>query len=87
MTTAAQYIYPATPTPNLRLAKRCLPTVQLWIYRFQQGAMDDSGKADEWGFTPHPGWDGTLVSNALGQLVGIIGTNQEQDLASCLYDG
>lgn len=47
--------------------------------------MDDSGKGNEWGFTPHPGWDGTLVSNALGQMVGIIGTNQEQYLASWLF--
>lgn len=52
---------------------------------FQRGAMEDAGNDDTWGAIPFPGPDGTLVVNGFGQMVGIVPTNAEQDLAAWLF--
>lgn len=52
---------------------------------FQQAANDDIGSTDVWGAIPWAGPDGTLAVNPHGQMVGIVGTNPDQDLASWLF--
>lgn len=52
---------------------------------FQNAAMEEAGNTDVWGFIPFPGPDGTKVVNSFGQMVGIVQTNPEQDLASWIF--
>jgi len=52
---------------------------------FQESANADIGSTDVWGAVPWPGPDGDLAVNPHGQMVGIIGTNPDQDLASWLF--
>ncbi len=52
---------------------------------FQVTAMEEAGNADEWGTIPFPGPDGTQVVNAFGQMIGVVQTNPEADLASWIF--
>jgi multiple sugar transport system substrate-binding protein len=52
---------------------------------FQQAAMDEAGNADVWGAIPYPGPDGTKHVNSFGQMIGVVETNPEQDLASWIF--
>jgi ABC-type glycerol-3-phosphate transport system substrate-binding protein len=52
---------------------------------FQQSANDDIGSTDVWGAIPWAGPDGDLAVNPHGQMVGIIETNPDQDLASWIF--
>ena len=52
---------------------------------FQQSANDEIGSTDVWGAIPWAGPDGDLAVNPHGQMVGIIETNPDQDLASWLF--
>jgi ABC-type glycerol-3-phosphate transport system substrate-binding protein len=52
---------------------------------FQAAAMSEAGNSDAWGAIPFPGPDGTRVVNAFGQMVGIVNTNPDQDLASWIF--
>jgi multiple sugar transport system substrate-binding protein/sn-glycerol 3-phosphate transport system substrate-binding protein len=52
---------------------------------FQAAAFEEAGNDDVWGPIPWPGVDGSKYVDAFGQLVGIIETNPEQDLASWIF--
>jgi ABC-type glycerol-3-phosphate transport system substrate-binding protein len=51
---------------------------------FQAAAMTEAGSTDEWGAIPFPGPEGRYV-NAFGQMIGIVSTNPDQDLASWIF--
>jgi ABC-type glycerol-3-phosphate transport system substrate-binding protein len=51
---------------------------------FQAAAMTDAGNTDEWGAIPFPGPEGRYV-NAFGQMIGIVRTNPDADLASWIF--
>ena len=76
---------PSYPNPEFAARQTLFASGSTAGQSFQQGAVDDAGKGDEWGFIPYPGPDGTLVVNSLGQMVGIVRTNPEQDMASWLF--
>ncbi len=52
---------------------------------FQEAANEAIGSTDVWGAIPWAGPDGTLAVNPHGQMVGIVGTNPDQDLAAWLF--
>ena len=52
---------------------------------FQESANADAGSTDVWGAIPWAGPDGTLAVNPHGQMVGIVETNPDQDLASWIF--
>lgn len=52
---------------------------------FQRSAMDDAGNTDTWSAIAFPGPNGTQVVDAFGQLIGVVQTNPDQDLASWLF--
>ena len=47
--------------------------------------MEEASNEDEWGAIPYPGPDGTLAVDAFGQMIGVVQTNEEADLASWLF--
>ena len=51
---------------------------------FQASAMTDAGNTDEWSTIPFPGPSGRFV-NAFGQMIGVVNTNPDQDLASWIF--
>ena len=52
---------------------------------FQRAANEEIGSTDVWGGIPWAGPDGTLVVNPHGQMVGIVPTNPDQDLATWIF--
>jgi ABC-type glycerol-3-phosphate transport system substrate-binding protein len=52
---------------------------------FQASAMTDAGNADEWSAIPFPGPNGDRYVNAFGQMIGVVKTNPDQDLASWIF--
>jgi multiple sugar transport system substrate-binding protein len=52
---------------------------------FQKAAFEDAGNADTWGPIWWPAVDGSKYVDAFGQMVGIIETNPDQDLASWIF--
>jgi multiple sugar transport system substrate-binding protein len=52
---------------------------------FQEGANEAIGSTDVWGAIPWAGPDGTLAVNPHGQMVGVVQTNPDQDLASWIF--
>jgi multiple sugar transport system substrate-binding protein len=52
---------------------------------FQASAMTDAGNTDEWGAIPFPGPNGDQLVNAFGQMIGVVSTNPDQDLASWIF--
>jgi ABC-type glycerol-3-phosphate transport system substrate-binding protein len=52
---------------------------------FQEAANEAIGSTDVFGAIPWAGPDGTLAVNPHGQMVGIVGTNPDQDLATWLF--
>jgi len=47
--------------------------------------MSDVESTDVWSTIPFPGPDGTLAVNSFGQMIGVIESNADQDLASWLF--
>jgi ABC-type glycerol-3-phosphate transport system substrate-binding protein len=47
--------------------------------------MEEAGNADVWGAIPYPGPNGTLAVDAFGQMIGVVQTNPEADLASWIF--
>jgi ABC-type glycerol-3-phosphate transport system substrate-binding protein len=76
---------PSFPNPEFAGRLALFATSSTAGIPFQQSAMDDAGNADEWGAIAFPGPDGTQAVNAFGQMVGIVRTNPDQDLASWLF--
>jgi ABC-type glycerol-3-phosphate transport system substrate-binding protein len=52
---------------------------------FQASAMTDAGNTDTWGAIAFPGPSGDKFVNAFGQMVGVVKTNPDQDLASWIF--
>jgi D-xylose transport system substrate-binding protein len=76
---------PSFPNPEFAARQALFATSSTAGIPFQRGAMEDAGNDDEWGTIAYPGPDGTQVVDAFGQMVGIVGTNPEQDLASWIF--
>lgn len=52
---------------------------------FQRSAMEDAGNTDTWSAIPFVGPNGTKAVDAFGQLIGVVQTNPDKDLASWLF--
>lgn len=73
------------PNPEMATRKALFTTSSTAGIPFQLAAFEEAGNDDEWSLIPFPGPDGNLAVNAFGQLIGIVGTSPEQDLASWLW--
>ena len=76
---------PSFPNPEFAARQALFATSSTAGQPFQQGAMDEVGNEDVWGAIGFPGPNGTVAVNAFGQMVGVVATNAEQDLASWLF--
>jgi multiple sugar transport system substrate-binding protein/sn-glycerol 3-phosphate transport system substrate-binding protein len=76
---------PSFPNPEFAARQALFATSSTAGQPFQQAAMDDAGNTDTWGAIAYPGPDGDLNVNAFGQMIGIVQTNEDQDLASWLF--
>ena len=76
---------PSFPNPEFAARQALFATSSTAGQPFQQAAMDEAGNTDVWGMIPYPGPDGTKVVNAFGQMIGVVQTNPEQDLASWIF--
>jgi ABC-type glycerol-3-phosphate transport system substrate-binding protein len=73
------------PNPEFATRKALFTTSSTAGIPFQLAAFEDAASDDEWVLLPFPGPDGNLAVNAFGQMIGIVGSNPEQDLASWLW--
>lgn len=73
------------PNPEMATRKALFTVSSTAGIPFQLAAFEDAGNDDEWGLIPFPGPDGNLAVNAFGQMIGIVGTTPEEDLASWLW--
>ena len=76
---------PSFPNPEFAGRLALFATSSTAGIPFQQSAMDDAANTDVWGAIAFPGPDGTKYVNAFGQMVGVVRTNPDQDLASWLF--
>jgi len=76
---------PSFPNPEFAARQALFATSSTAGTPFQQAAMDEVGNADVWGAIPFVGPNGTQVVDAFGQMIGIVRTNPDQDLASWLF--
>lgn len=76
---------PSFPNPEFAGRLALFATSSTAGIPFQRAAMEDAGNEDVWGAIPFPGPDGTKYVNAFGQMVGVVRTNPEQDLASWIF--
>jgi multiple sugar transport system substrate-binding protein len=76
---------PSYPNPEFAGRLALFATSSSAGIPFQQAAMDDAGNADTWSAIAFPGPNGTQVVDAFGQLIGVVKTNPDQDLASWLF--
>ncbi|MGD8857066.1 MAG: extracellular solute-binding protein, partial [Chloroflexota bacterium] len=73
------------PNPEFATRKALMVASSTAGIPFQAAAFEDAGNDDEWILLPFPGPDGTLAVNAFGQLIGVVATSPEKDLASWLW--
>jgi D-xylose transport system substrate-binding protein len=73
------------PNPEMATRKALFTTSSTAGIPFQAAAFEEVGSSDEWSLIPFPGPDGNLAINAFGQLIGIVDTNETQNLASWLW--
>ena len=76
---------PSFPNPEFAARQALFATSSTAGFPFQGFAMSDAENDDDWGAIPYPGPNGTLSVDAFGQMVGIVSTNAEQDLASWVF--
>lgn len=76
---------PSFPNPEFAGRQALFATSSTAGQPFQQSAMDEVENDDVWGAIGFPGPNGTIAVNAFGQMVGIVATNAEQDLASWIF--
>lgn len=76
---------PSFPNPEFAARQALFATSSTAGIPFQAAAMEDAGNDDEWGAIAYPGPDGNMVVDAFGQMIGIVETNPEQDLASWIF--
>ena len=73
------------PNPEFATRKALFTMSSTAGIPFQLAAFEDAGVDDTWSIIPFPGPDGNLAVNAFGQLIGIVETTPEEDLASWLW--
>ena len=73
------------PNPEFATRKAMFTATSTAGIPFQLAAFEDAGNDDEWLIVPFPGPDGNLAVNAFGQMIGIVGSTPEEDLASWLW--
>jgi len=76
---------PSFPNPEFAARQALFATSSTAGIPFQRAAMEEASNEDEWGAIPYPGPDGTLAVDAFGQMIGVVQTNEEADLASWLF--
>lgn len=76
---------PSFPNPEFAGRLALFVTSSTAGIPFQQAAMEEAGNQDVWGAIAFPGPDGTLAVDAFGQMIGIVQTNPEADLASWIF--
>lgn len=76
---------PSFPNPEFAGRLALFATSSTAGIPFQAAAMADAANEDEWGAIPFPGPDGSKSVDAFGQMVGIVQTNPDQDLASWIF--
>lgn len=76
---------PSFPNPEFAGRLTLVATSSTAGIPFQASAMEEAGNNDNWGATPFVGPDGNPVVNAFGQMIGIVRTNPDQDLASWIF--
>jgi ABC-type glycerol-3-phosphate transport system substrate-binding protein len=76
---------PSFPNPEFAGRLALFATSSTAGIPFQASAMEEAGNTDEWGAIPFPGPNGTLAVDAFGQMIGIVQTNEDADLASWLF--
>ncbi|MFN2161923.1 MAG: extracellular solute-binding protein [Candidatus Promineifilaceae bacterium] len=73
------------PNPEFATRKAMFTMTSTAGIPFQLAAFEDAGNDDEWLLIPFVGPDGNQAVNAFGQLIGIVNTSEEEDLASWLW--
>lgn len=73
------------PNPEFATRKALITSSSTAGIPFQLAAFEEAGSADEWVLLPFPGPDGNLAVDAFGQMIGIVGSSPEADLASWLW--
>jgi multiple sugar transport system substrate-binding protein/sn-glycerol 3-phosphate transport system substrate-binding protein len=73
------------PNPEFATRKAMFTTTSTAGIPFQLAAFEDAGNDDEWLLIPFPGPDGNQAVNAFGQMIGIMPSTPEEDLASWLW--
>lgn len=73
------------PNPEFATRKALFTMSSTAGIPFQLAAFEDAASDDEWVLLPFVGPDGNQAVNAFGQMIGIVGSNPEQDLASWLW--
>jgi ABC-type glycerol-3-phosphate transport system substrate-binding protein len=76
---------PSFPNPEFAARLALFATSSTAGIPFQQSAMEDAGNEDVWGPIAYPGLDGTPYVNSFGQMIGVVATNDDTDLASWLF--
>jgi len=76
---------PSFPNPEFAGRLALFTTSSTAGIPFQRGAMEEAGSEDVWGTIPFPGPDGDQYVNAFGQMLGIVDTNPDANLASWLF--
>lgn len=76
---------PSFPNPEFAARQALFAVSSTAGQPFQQAAMDDAGNTDVWGAIPFVGPNGTKAVDAFGQMIGIVQTNPEADLASWIF--
>jgi ABC-type glycerol-3-phosphate transport system substrate-binding protein len=76
---------PSFPNPEFAGRLALFATSSTAGIPFQAAAMDEAGNADEWGAIPFVGPNGGQSVDAFGQMIGIVQTNPDADLASWLF--
>ena len=76
---------PSFPNPEFAGRLALFATSSSAGIPFQRGAMEDAGNEDVWGPIPFVGPGGDQTGNAFGQMLGVVETNPDADLASWLF--
>lgn len=76
---------PSYPNPEFAARQALFAVSSTAGIPYQGYAMEDAENEDVWGAIPFVGPNGTQVVDAFGQMIGIVKTNADQDLASWLF--
>ncbi len=76
---------PSYPNPEFAARQALFYGSSTAGFKYQGYDMADAENEDVWGAIPFPGPNGTLTVDSLGQMLAIVTTNPDQDLASWLF--